>query len=209
MATKKKPTKKSTKKSNVSRSAQLTQFKFKWWMAIVLVGVIAGLGIVILRFSNASGGDGFGKSQYLDAASFRHSNSVYQQSARFSAVGGGFKTYGIYHMQSSSSTYRQIWGPYLNLPWSKYIDICYLVNTTRSDTKVHFDVTAWEGKVELANRDNVSLAGYVNKTVPGFGYPGYCIQNIPVGNYHDGIEFRANVNYGDMNFNGVTYRQHN
>ncbi len=48
-------TNKSSKKSNVSKSAQLTKFKFRWWMALILVGVVAIIGIVILRFSNASG----------------------------------------------------------------------------------------------------------------------------------------------------------
>lgn len=50
MATKKTNSK---SKSNVSRASQLTQFKFRWWMALVLVAVIAIIGIVILRFSNA------------------------------------------------------------------------------------------------------------------------------------------------------------
>lgn len=202
----KKTSKKSPKKSNVSRSSQLTQFKFKWWMAVALVGVIAVIGVVIVRFSYASD---VNHTYQLDAASFRHSNTVYQHDAQLPGINGGMKWHSIYSMQSSYSDYRQIWGPYLNLPWSQYIDVCYLVNTTRSDTRVHFDVTAWEGQVVLANQDNVSLAGYVNKTFPGFGYPGYCIKNIPLGGYHDGVEFRANVNYGDMNFNGVTYRQHN
>ncbi len=43
-------------KSRVStkNSSQLTQFKFRWWMALILVAVVAVIGIVILRFSYAS-----------------------------------------------------------------------------------------------------------------------------------------------------------
>lgn len=43
-------------KSRVStkNSSQLTQFKFRWWMALILVAVIAVIGVVILRFSYAS-----------------------------------------------------------------------------------------------------------------------------------------------------------
>ncbi len=51
MATKK-PTSKT--KSNVSKSTQLTQFTFKWWMAVVLVVAVAVIGIAILKFSHAS-----------------------------------------------------------------------------------------------------------------------------------------------------------
>jgi len=47
MATKAKP------KSRVSSSSRLTQFKFQWWIALILVGIVAVIGIVILRFSNA------------------------------------------------------------------------------------------------------------------------------------------------------------
>ncbi len=39
-------------------TSQLTKFTFRWWMALVLVAVIAVIGIVILRFSNASTADG-------------------------------------------------------------------------------------------------------------------------------------------------------
>jgi len=47
---------KSKSKSRVSSRSQLTKFKFKWWMALILVGVVAILGIVILRFSYAGAG---------------------------------------------------------------------------------------------------------------------------------------------------------
>lgn len=38
---------------NTKNSSQLTQFKFRWWMALILVAVVAIIGIVILRFSHA------------------------------------------------------------------------------------------------------------------------------------------------------------
>ncbi len=203
----KKTTKKSSKKSNVSRSAQLTQFKFKWWMAVALIGVIAVIGVVIVRFSYASD---VNHTYRLDAPSFRHTDTVWQHGVDLPGLGGGVKSHSIYTMQSAAYQYRQVYGPYLNLPYSKYIDVCWLVNTSRYDTRVTFDVSAWEGQVILGAHNNVTLNGnYVNKTLPGFGYPGYCVQNIPLGNYKDGVEFRFNVLYGDLNFNGVTYRQHN
>jgi len=40
-------------KSNVAKSAKKSSFKFKWWMAVVGVGIIALVGIVVLRFSHA------------------------------------------------------------------------------------------------------------------------------------------------------------
>ena len=42
------------KKSNVARSAKKQSFKFQWWMAAIGVGVIALVGIIVLRFSHAS-----------------------------------------------------------------------------------------------------------------------------------------------------------
>ena len=41
------------KKSNVARSAKKQSFKFQWWMAAIGVGVIALVGILVLRFSHA------------------------------------------------------------------------------------------------------------------------------------------------------------
>ncbi len=48
-------------KSNVAKSAKKSSFKFKWWMAVVGVGVIALVGIVVLRFSHAGTNDVVGK----------------------------------------------------------------------------------------------------------------------------------------------------
>ncbi|MBA3679178.1 hypothetical protein H0W80_03245 [Candidatus Saccharibacteria bacterium] len=56
MATNKSKTKSKAKsKSRVSSGSQMTQFTFKWWMALVLVGIVAVIGLVVVRFSNASG----------------------------------------------------------------------------------------------------------------------------------------------------------
>jgi hypothetical protein len=44
-----------TPKSRTSKSVKKTGFKLKWWMGLVLVGVVAAIGIVILNFSHASG----------------------------------------------------------------------------------------------------------------------------------------------------------
>lgn len=41
-------------KSNVAKSAKKSSFKFRWWMAVIGIGVIAVIGIAIVRFSNAS-----------------------------------------------------------------------------------------------------------------------------------------------------------
>lgn len=47
-------TQKNTKKTRVSSRAKASGFKFKWWMAVILVVVVAGTGLLILRFSNAA-----------------------------------------------------------------------------------------------------------------------------------------------------------
>ncbi len=53
------PTKtKSNVRTSKNAGSQLTQFTFRWWMALILVAVIAGIGIIVLRFSNASTADG-------------------------------------------------------------------------------------------------------------------------------------------------------
>ena len=49
---------KTKSKSKTSKSSQLTQFKFQWWMALILVAVVAIIGVVIVRFSYASGSGG-------------------------------------------------------------------------------------------------------------------------------------------------------
>ncbi len=51
-------------KSNVSKSTQLTQFKFKWWMAVLGIGVVAIVGIVILRYSHAGASITYNASQF-------------------------------------------------------------------------------------------------------------------------------------------------
>lgn len=47
-----------TKKTKVSRTAPKkgSGFQFRWWMALILIGVVAVIGILILRFSNAAAG---------------------------------------------------------------------------------------------------------------------------------------------------------
>ncbi len=57
---------KSKVKSRVSNNSQLTQFKFQWWMALILVGLVAILGIVIIRFSHAGTQWDQGNSSYLN-----------------------------------------------------------------------------------------------------------------------------------------------
>lgn len=56
MAATKKNTKKSSR-SNVSKTTKKQSFKFRWWMAVILVLLVAVVGIVIVRFSRASGND--------------------------------------------------------------------------------------------------------------------------------------------------------
>jgi hypothetical protein len=44
------------KKTKVSRTAPKKGggFQFRWWMALILIGVVAVIGVLILRFSHAS-----------------------------------------------------------------------------------------------------------------------------------------------------------
>ena len=55
-------------KSNVAKSAKKSSLKFKWWMAVVGVGIIALIGIVVLRFSHAGTSYVIGKIS-MDATS--------------------------------------------------------------------------------------------------------------------------------------------
>lgn len=48
------PTKKSNKR--VAKSAKKSNFTFKWWMGVLIVAVVAVVGLIVLRFSNASTG---------------------------------------------------------------------------------------------------------------------------------------------------------
>lgn len=49
------PAKKNTSKSRVSNRAKKSGFKFHWWMGVVIVVIIAVVGIIVIRFSHASG----------------------------------------------------------------------------------------------------------------------------------------------------------
>ena len=42
-------------KSNAGKNTTLTQFKFKWWMAVIAIAVVAIIGIIVVQFSHASG----------------------------------------------------------------------------------------------------------------------------------------------------------
>ncbi len=45
---------------------QLTHFKFRWWMALILVGIIAVIGIVIVQFSHAGTQFDAGNPSYVN-----------------------------------------------------------------------------------------------------------------------------------------------
>lgn len=47
-------TKQNTKKTRVSNRAKASGLKFKWWMAVILVVIVAGAGLLVLRFSHAA-----------------------------------------------------------------------------------------------------------------------------------------------------------
>ncbi|MFO0862802.1 MAG: hypothetical protein U0516_03700 [Candidatus Saccharibacteria bacterium] len=80
------PTKKSTKaKSRTSNknTPQLTQFTFRWWMALVLVGVVTILGIIIIRFSHAN-------SQYTGKIVSNYSGVITVQSYNMGMKSGQY-----------------------------------------------------------------------------------------------------------------------
>jgi len=63
MATKKTTSKSKTRTRTASaKSPRLTQFKFRWWMALVLVGVVAVIGVIIVKYSNAQGVTTYGSA---------------------------------------------------------------------------------------------------------------------------------------------------
>ncbi len=63
MAAKKTTSKtKARTRTTSAKSTQLTQFKFRWWMALILVGVVAVIGVIIVQYSNASGYTHYGSA---------------------------------------------------------------------------------------------------------------------------------------------------
>lgn len=59
-------TKKKTTKSNVSKSAKKQSFKFRWWMAVILVMFVAVVGIIVLSFTYAANWTGTRYSQSVN-----------------------------------------------------------------------------------------------------------------------------------------------
>jgi hypothetical protein len=54
------PSKQTTKtRTSTSGTSKKSSFKFRWWMALTLVGIVVVVGILVLRFSRASGGNTF------------------------------------------------------------------------------------------------------------------------------------------------------
>ncbi|MBA3679512.1 hypothetical protein H0W80_05015 [Candidatus Saccharibacteria bacterium] len=65
-------------KSRIGNSSNLTHFKFRWWMALILVGVVAVIGITVLRFSKASGLTvSYNANQFVSLPGFTISGASY------------------------------------------------------------------------------------------------------------------------------------
>ncbi len=184
MPTKTKP------KSNVRTSnQQLTQFKFRWWMALILVAVIAIIGIVILRFSHASGGDGGWCDQYfaghpseakvvcffaIDDASSRDPNKVQTGVALVqtpdpeTGLGGAE---GYYFDAAGYPGGTLIWGGPnrdLNGLAGKTLKACWWLRDTSGNARVNMVI-----------KTNGTIIAQDNQTVAGSYYNPYCIsQNI-------------------------------
>ncbi len=62
----KKKTTKSTTKTRVSKQAKKQGFKFRWWMGVVIILIVAIVGLVILRFSRAAGRPGYIQGHYCE-----------------------------------------------------------------------------------------------------------------------------------------------
>lgn len=68
-------------KSRVSskNTPQLTQFKFRWWYAVILVVVVAVIGVIVLRYSYAGGNT---YTDYVNSVtSSGNRNSLYLRSS--------------------------------------------------------------------------------------------------------------------------------
>lgn len=136
MATKK-PVKKSTAKSNVSKSAKKSSFQFKWWMAVIAVGVVAIIGVVVVRSSFASDGGG----------------------ATTAAVGGSGITANYRGFDGTYDRYEQIIGGYVQ-PAQRYSNVGggYFVSLDGSQTRC-FHITpkgSFKGVTQV-NMDEVPL----------------------------------------------------
>lgn len=174
MPTKTKP------KSNVRTSnQQLTQFKFRWWMALILVAVIAIIGIVILRFSHASGGDGGWCDQQsgklfcafaVDHLSTRDPNKVQSSVPLVQSPDAetGFGSYYAWYLDSAGyGPGTLIWGgpnkPYTNLT-NTTIKGCWWLRDTSGNAQVNAVIKA-----------DGNIIAQTNLVTGGAGYNPYCV----------------------------------
>lgn len=82
-------------KSNVRKGANKGGFKFRWWMVLVLVVVVAVVGIAVLRFSHASGQYAYIKGQEPRLASIpAGSNDLPQGGHVFNTTNNLYTLYG-------------------------------------------------------------------------------------------------------------------
>ncbi len=44
-----------SKTSRTAKRSKVKQFQFRWWMGVLIVGIVGVVGIAVFRFSNASG----------------------------------------------------------------------------------------------------------------------------------------------------------
>lgn len=183
------PTKTKSRTANKKNTPQLTQFKFKWWMALILIAVVAIIGIVVLRFSNASGGDGGWCDQYfaghpseakvvcffaIDDVSTRDPNKVQTNVTLVQSADpetGLTGAEGYYFDAAGYPGGTLIWGGPnrdLNGLAGKTLKACWWLRDTSGAARVN-----------LVMKTNGNIIAQDNQTVTGSYYNPYCIsQNI-------------------------------
>lgn len=182
-----------TSKSSLSKKSR---FAFSWWHAVVLILVIVVIGIVILRFSKASGSVGL---MLVDGAYTRHDNGSYTATPDGVAWSTSVNDVGVGHWQW--------YGPFETLQvWpdnvDKSVQACWTLRDNRPfgiEAEYVLDATANNGTLTLATRNVSGQAGSF-KT----GANSLTIQCLDVplrnGRYDYGqVEYRLSMRKGSVN----------
>ncbi len=104
-------------KSRVSKknSTQLTQFKFRWWMGLILVLVVAVIGIVVFRYSHAGAGNSEGELDsyfvYQRGYSARVANDGTFLYKTYTSPGGGKACYFAAATQQAADSWNAFFSP--------------------------------------------------------------------------------------------------
>lgn len=181
-----------TAKSGLNKKPR---FVFRWWYALIFVLFITLVGIVVLRFSRASGNVGL---MLVDGTYTRHDRGSYVASQDGVAWVTSVNTIGADHWQW--------YGPFENLQvWpdnvSKSVEACWTLKDNRPfgiEAEYVLDATANNGSLSLASRTVSGQAGAFKSAANALTIQ--CL-DIPLrnGRYDYGqVEYRLSMRKGSV-----------